>query len=173
MPIFLRPELSAPRHTATAVCPNCRAAADPAWGSTATAARVAALAKLQRACECPLPQKFLLDSTPDGFALFLDGLGGLRRLHLHGGRLYGPYGELAPGGLPLLLVTDDRPPPDTGENRLLRRAWLRGVAKVADRFRKKGFWVQVCHGAAANRVDDPLGPIAPAPRRRKKKAVAP
>jgi hypothetical protein len=153
---------------ARVACPKCGAASDASGRSWLDAER-AAVAMLKGRCGCPHYPRFLLDQTPCGYSLSVDGVGGRKRLHLHAGRVYGPYGELSPGALPLSLVTADRPPPDTGENAFARRAWLKAVAKVADRFRRKGFWVRVHHGSP-EAEGDLRGPIAPAPRKRKKKA---
>jgi hypothetical protein len=164
---FILPERIS-RFRCRAACPRCGREADVS-GRTWLDAERAAVALLKHRCACPHYPRFLVDQTPRGYALYFDGLGGRNRVHLHAGRVFGPYGELSPGGLPLSLVTADHPPPDTGENAFARREWLKAVAKVADRFRRKGFWVRVHHGSP-EAEGDLRGPIAPAPRKRKKKA---
>ncbi len=133
-----------------------------------------ALYDLWTECKCPRPPRFVTDDTPPGVTLWFDGLGGLKRCYLHAGVIYSPLGPLEPGGLPLIVCSDE-PAPHVGRTTGQRKrteahSWNDWLGRAAERFRRKGFRVQLSHQRPDSLAGDVLPPITPE-RKTRKKAV--
>lgn len=180
MPVFIRPTAAADsvppeglheRVCSLAACPACGDTAE-GWGESRRQADLDACRRLSGRCGCMAAAggvRFLLDGTPDGCTLWLEGARGeLRRCHLHGGEVWSPTGAYGPGGLPLIVCVGELEAFRPGEKAKRVKFAPTHAEGLAAFFRKKGFRVQLAVGKPTALHGDPLPPIVVERAKRKR-----